>query len=115
MSTSGRTRVVEVDGPDLRSYDIGPEDVGLAAASYGDIAGGTPEANAEVTRRILAGEPGPRRDLAAFNAGAAIFVAGRADTLEQGVRAAEAAIDSGAAATALDALVSLTGELAPVA
>jgi anthranilate phosphoribosyltransferase len=115
MSTSGRTRVVEVDGPDLRSYEIGPEDVGLAAASYGDVAGGTPEANAEVTRRILAGEPGPRRELAALNAGAAIFVAGQADSLEQGVRAAEAAIDSGAAASALDALVSLTGELAPVA
>jgi anthranilate phosphoribosyltransferase len=115
MSTSGRTRVVEVDGPDLRSYEVGPEDVGLAAASYGDVAGGTPEANAEVTRRILAGEPGPRRDLAVLNAGAAIFVAGRADTLEDGVRAAEAAVDSGAAAGALDALIALTGELAPVA
>jgi anthranilate phosphoribosyltransferase len=115
MSTSGRTRVVEVDGPDLRSYEVGPEDVGLATASYGDVAGGTPEANAEVTRRILAGEPGPRRDLAVLNAGAAIFVAGRADTLEDGVRAAEAAVDSGAAAGALDALIALTGELAPVA
>jgi anthranilate phosphoribosyltransferase len=115
MSTSGRTRVVEVDGPDLRNYEVGPEDVGLAAASYGDVAGGTPEANAEVTRRILAGDPGPRRDLAVLNAGAAIFVAGRADTLEDGVRAAEAAVDSGAAAGALDALIALTGELAPVA
>jgi anthranilate phosphoribosyltransferase len=115
MSTSGRTRVVEVDGPDLRSYEVGPEDVGLATGSYGDVAGGTPEANAEVTRRILAGEPGPRRDLAVLNAGAAIFVAGRADTLEDGVRAAEAAVDSGAAAGALDALIALTGELAPVA
>ena len=115
MSTSGRTRVVEVDGPDLRSYEVGPEDVGLGAASYGDVAGGTPDANAEVTRRILAGEPGPRRDLAVLNAGAAIFVAGRSDTLEQGVRAAEAAVDSGAAARSLDALIALTGELAPVA
>jgi anthranilate phosphoribosyltransferase len=115
MSTSGRTRVVEVDGPDLRSYEVGPEDVGLATGSYGDVAGGTPEANAEVTRRILAGEPGPRRDLAVLNAGAAIFVAGRADTLEDGVRAAEAAVDSGGAAGALDALIALTGELATVA
>jgi anthranilate phosphoribosyltransferase len=115
MSTSGRTRVVEVDGPDLRSYEVGPEDVGLATASYGDVAGGTPEANAEVTRRILAGEPGPRRDLAVLNAGAAIFVAGRSDTLGDGVRAAEAAVDSGAAARSLDALIALTEELAPVA
>jgi anthranilate phosphoribosyltransferase len=115
MSTSGRTRVVEVDGPDVRSYEIGPQDVGLAAASYGDVAGGTPEANAEVTRRIFAGEPGPSRDLAVLNGGAAIYVAGRADSLEDGVRAAEAAIDSGASARALDALVALSGELAPVA
>jgi anthranilate phosphoribosyltransferase len=115
MSTSGRTRVVEVDGPDLRSYEVGPEDVGLATASYGDVAGGMPDANAEVTRRILAGEPGPRRDLAVLNAGAAIFVGGRADTLEQGVRAAEAAVDSGAAARSLDALIALTEALAPVA
>jgi anthranilate phosphoribosyltransferase len=115
MSTSGRTRVVEVDGPDVRSYEIGPQDVGLAAASYGDVAGGTPEANAEVTRRIFAGEPGPSRDLAVLNGGAAISVAGRADSLEDGVRAAEAAIDSGASARALDALVALSGELAPVA
>jgi anthranilate phosphoribosyltransferase len=115
MSTSGRTRVVEVDGPDLHSYEIGPEDVGLATASYGDVAGGAPDANAEVTRRIFAGDRGPRRDLAVLNAGAAIYVAGRAATLEQGVRAAEAAVDSGAAARALDALVALSGELAPVA
>ena len=115
MSTSGRTRDVEVDGPDLRSYEVGPEDVGLASASYGDVAGGPPEANADVTRRIFAGEPGPRRDLAVFNAGAAIYVAGRADSLEEGVRAAEAAIDTGEAARALDALVALSGELAPVA
>ena len=79
------------------------------------MAGGTPEANAEVTRRILAGDPGARRDLAMLNAGAAIFVAGRSDTLEDGVRAAEAAVDSGAAAKALDALIALTEELAPVA
>jgi len=115
MSTSGRTRVVEVEGPDLRSYEIGPEDVGLPSASYGDVAGGPPDANAEVTRRIFAGEPGPRRDLAVLNAGAAIYVAGRADSLEEGARAAEAAIDSGAAARALDELAALTGELAPVA
>jgi anthranilate phosphoribosyltransferase len=115
MSTSGRTRVVEVDGPDLSSYEIGPEDVGLASASYDDVAGGPPDANADVTRRIFAGEPGPQRDLAVLNAGAAIYVAGRADTLEQGVRAAEAAVDSGGATRALDSLVALSGELAPVA
>jgi anthranilate phosphoribosyltransferase len=112
MSTSGTTRVVELDAGDLHSYEVAPADVGLAPAAFDAVAGGTPQANAETTRRILAGEPGPARDLAVFNAGAAILAGGRAATLEAGVRAAEAAIDSGAAAGALDALVELTGQLA---
>jgi anthranilate phosphoribosyltransferase len=113
MSTSGTTRVVEVDGEDLRRYEITPEDVGLARADFATVAGGTPEHNAEVARRVLAGEPGPQRDLAALNAGAAVYVAGRVDTLEEGVRAAEAALDDGAAAATLERLVALTAELAP--
>ena len=66
-----------------------------------------------MTRRIFAGEDGPERDLAALNAGAAIYVAGRVDTLEAGVRTAEQSLDSGAAAEALDTLVALTQQLAP--
>jgi anthranilate phosphoribosyltransferase len=113
MSTSGTTRVVEVDGEDLRRYEITPEDVGLARADFATVAGGTPEDNAGVARRVLAGETGPQRDLAALNAGAAVYVAGRADTLEEGVRAAEAALDDGSAAATLERLVALTRELAP--
>jgi anthranilate phosphoribosyltransferase len=113
LSTAGATRVVEVDGDGLRRYEVVPEDVGLARAVYEDLAGGPPEANAATARRIFAGEPGPARDLAVLNAGAAIYAAGRADALEPGVRAAEAALDSGAAAQALDRLVELTGKLAP--
>jgi anthranilate phosphoribosyltransferase len=114
MSTSGTTRVVEVDGPQLHSYEVSPEDVGLPRARPEELAGGTPEDNAETTRRIFAGEPGPQRDLAVLNAGAAIYVAGRAETLEAGVREAEAAVDDGRAATSLDRLISMTRELAPV-
>jgi anthranilate phosphoribosyltransferase len=113
MSTAGTTTVVEVDGNEITSSEVAPEDVGLPRSPYEAIAGGTPEQNAEVTRRIFAGEDGPTRDLAALNAGAAIYVAGRADTLEGGVRAAEQALDSGAAAQALDTLVALTQQLAP--
>jgi anthranilate phosphoribosyltransferase len=113
MSTAGTTTVVEVDGPEIHSYALAPEDVGLRRGRYEDVAGGPPGDNAAVTRRILAGEAGPARDLAALNAGAAIYVAGRADTLEAGVRAAEEALDSGAAAEALDRLVALSQELAP--
>ncbi len=113
LSTSGTTHVVEVDAGTLRAYDVTPEEVGLARSSYEDVAGGVPAANAQTARRIFAGEAGPARDLAALNAGAAIYAAGRADGLESGVRAAEAALDSGAAAAALDRLTVLTGKLAP--
>ena len=114
MSTSGTTRVVEVDGPQVHSYEVSPESVGLPRARPEELAGGTPEANADITRRIFAGEAGPQRDLAVLNAGAAIYVAGRVDSLEAGVREAEAAIDDGRAAATLERLVSMTQELAPV-
>jgi anthranilate phosphoribosyltransferase len=113
MSTSGTTRVVEVDGSELKGYEVAPEDVGLSRARFEDVAGGTPEQNADTARRILAGEAGPRRDLAVLNAGAAIYAADRASSLEDGVRAAEEAIESRRAADTLDALVQLTRELAP--
>jgi anthranilate phosphoribosyltransferase len=114
MSTSGTTRVVEVDDGEVRSYEVSPEDVGLARASFEQVAGGTPSDNAETARRILAGESGPRRDIVVLNAGAAIYVSGRADTLAAGVAAAQEAIDSGAAEASLERLVALTRELAPV-
>src|SRR4051794_8237677 len=111
MSTSGTTRVVEVDGGELRRYEVSPEDVGLPRSAPDAIGGGTPDVNAATTRRILAGEPGPERDLALFNAGAAIYVGGRADDLAAGVAAAAEAVASGAAAKALDALTGLTATL----
>jgi anthranilate phosphoribosyltransferase len=114
MSTSGTTRVVEVDDGQLRAYEVAPEDVGLPRAEPSALTGGTPDVNAETTRRIFAGELGPHRDVAVFNAGAAIYVSGRVESLEGGVRAAEAAIDDGRAAAALDALSTLTKELAPL-
>jgi anthranilate phosphoribosyltransferase len=114
MSTAGTTRVVEVDGGELSSYEVSPEDVGLPRAPAGAVGGGTPPQNAETARRILAGEPGPARDLAVLNAGAAIYVSGRVAGLEEGVRAAEAAVDDGRAEAALAGLVALTGALSPV-
>ncbi len=80
MSTSSTTRVVEVDGEDVRAYEVAPEDVGIARAEPAALAGGTPDVNAETTRRIFAGEPGPARDVAVLNAGAAIYVSGTVDS-----------------------------------
>jgi anthranilate phosphoribosyltransferase len=113
MSTSGTTRVVEVDGGELSSYDVAPEDVGLARADGAALAGGHPEDNARTTRAIFAGEPGPQRDLAVLNAGAAIYVSGNVAGLQDGVQAAQEAIDSGRATATLDRLVEVTQELAP--
>jgi len=112
LSTSGATRVVEVsqDGS-LHPYEVTAEGVGLAPTAPDAVRGGTPPENAEVTRRVLSGEAGPARDLAVLNAGAAILAGGRAETLEAGVRAAEAAVDSGAAAATLADLMDLTTEL----
>jgi anthranilate phosphoribosyltransferase len=112
MSSSAPTHVVEVSGGDIRRYTVSVVDVGLDEADPAEVAGGTPDVNAETTRRILAGERGAPRDLAVLNAGAAIYAGGGADTLEEGVRAAERAIDDGAAAGVLERLVARTQALA---
>jgi len=113
LSISAATAVVEVTGTQTRSYTVCPEEFGLDRAPLDAVSGGTPEQNAQTARRILAGEIGARRDIAVLNAGAAIYAAGVADTLADGVRAAADAIDSGAAAGALDRFVDRTRELAP--
>jgi anthranilate phosphoribosyltransferase len=114
LSISAPTRVVEVIGSELRQYDLAPEDVGLKRAPADEVPGGDPAQNAQTARAILAGDRGAPRDLAALNAGAAIYAGGGADTLEAGVRAAERAIDDGAAANALSRFVTRTHELAPI-
>ncbi len=113
MSTAGSTHVVEVTGDGIERYLVHPGDVGLPVAALDDLIGGDPAENARIARAILAGEAGPRRDLAVLNAGAAVYVGGRADSLAAGVRAAEVAIDDGAAAATLERLVARTAELAP--
>jgi len=113
LSISAPTTVVEVHRGELQRYSVTPEDVGLDRARPEEVPGGDPEANAKLARRILAGEPGGARALAVLNAGAAIYAAGRAGSLEQGVRAAEEAVDSGASASLLHRFVARTQELAP--
>jgi anthranilate phosphoribosyltransferase len=108
LSTSAPTRVVEVNGEDITRYAISAADCGLAEAPPEAVAGGHPDENAATTRAILAGEQGPRRDLAVLNAGAAIYAAGRTDSVPEGVQVAHEAIDSGAAARTLDAYVELS-------
>ncbi|HEX5145380.1 MAG TPA: anthranilate phosphoribosyltransferase [Conexibacter sp.] len=108
LSTCAPSAVVEVRDGELRHFAVDAADVGLDAAQPDDLNGGTPEVNAEITRRILAAERGAPRDVAVLNAGAAVYASGRAQTLEAGVRAAEAAIDGGAAAAVLERYVAFT-------
>ncbi|SFR53124.1 anthranilate phosphoribosyltransferase [Halogeometricum limi] len=93
------TVVAEVRGDEIEEYTISPADLGLDSAPVSEVAGGTPEENAADLRGIVTGEvTGPKRDIILANAGAAIYVAGLADSLAEGVEAAAEAIDSGAAA-----------------
>jgi anthranilate phosphoribosyltransferase len=108
FSVSGSTRVVELRDGRLSTYDVTPEEVELEPAPDGAVGAGTPEQNALVLRDVLAGNPGTERSLAVLNAGAAIYVGGGAETLADGVRAAERAVDSGAAATVLERWVEAT-------
>jgi anthranilate phosphoribosyltransferase len=105
LSVSGTTRVVELKDGELTVYDVSPEQVGLEPAGDGAVAAGTPDQNARVLHDALAGQPGTERSLALFNAGAAIYVGGLADSLAAGVERAQEAIDSGAASGVLDAYV----------
>jgi anthranilate phosphoribosyltransferase len=118
ISIAAATRVIEVNGEDLTRYTLAPRDVGVEPAdSAGQegalFAGGSPEENAEVTRSILRGEPGPRADLAAINAGAAIYAAGVADSIAEGVVAARDALADGQAANALERFVQASVRHAP--
>jgi len=113
LSISAATHVVEVVGRQVRRLSVTPEEVGLERAPADAVPGGNPAHNAEITRRIFSGERGPARDLAVLNGGAAIYAGGGAGTLELGVRAAEAAVDDGAATALLERFVERTRELSP--
>jgi anthranilate phosphoribosyltransferase len=113
ISTSAATRMIEVGAGELRSFTLTPADVGVELAPR-DYDGGTPEQNAVVTRAILEGESGPRAELALVNAGAAVYVAGGADSIAEGVEAARAALTEGAAARALEGYVQASRRHAPV-
>lgn len=115
VSVSAATRVVEVNGEELRRYTLAPQDLGVATAAPDEplLAGGSPAENAQVTRAVFEGEQGPRADLVLVNAGAAIYAAGAATSVAEGVQAARAAIEAGKAAEALEAYVQATHRHAP--
>lgn len=113
LSLAGPTQVAEWRDGALSTWTITPEQVGLASAPIAALQGGDAAENARILRSVLGGEKGPRADAVAYGAGAALYVAGRAEDLREGVTWAQQALASGAAAATLEALVAATARLAP--
>lgn len=110
ISNTGETRIVELNSGKITKYSLTPEKLGVKRASAGDIAGGTPEENARDIVDVLKGKKGSKRDIIAINAGAALLVSGKAETLASGIEMANQAIDSGAALNKLKDFVNAAGE-----
>lgn len=106
ISASAPTKISEFDGDTFKTYVIEPEQFGLQRGAKSDIVGGTPAENAAITRSVLSGEKSTRRTAVVLNAGAGLYVAGKASTFEGGVRLAEELIDSGKAIQTLDAFIA---------
>lgn len=110
VTITGPTRMIEVIEGGTREVIVEPGQFGMDRADLSEVAGGTPQENADATRAVLEGERSARRDLVLLNAAAAIYVGGKADDFEAGVEAAREAIDSGEAAGVLSRLVSFTSD-----
>ena len=113
VSASGPTHAVELRDGKLEPATITPDELGVEQISRDALVGCDPDESAGYIRAVLDGEARPERSLVVMNAAAAIYVSGRADNLAAGARAAEKAIDSGAAREALGRFVTRTRELAP--
>jgi anthranilate phosphoribosyltransferase len=110
ISVCAPTRISELKDGLIRTYDISPEQFFSEQALPADLLGGNPEENAQITRNILNGEKGPKRNVVLINAAAALVAAGQAEDLKQGIRMAETAIDDGAAAKKMEALIKYSQE-----
>jgi len=108
ISTTGYTKVAEARDGSVNTFYLHPAEVGLPKAAPEALKGGTAGDNARIIERVLAGERGPARDVVLFNAGAALFIAGAAPSLEEGLLHASRAIDRGDARRTLDTLVSIS-------
>ncbi|WP_224448992.1 anthranilate phosphoribosyltransferase [Haloprofundus salilacus] len=105
IALHGETTIAEVDGDEITEYTLVPEEMGLDSAPISAVSGGTPEENAAALRGIVEGDvTGAKRDIILANAGAAVYVAGLADSIDDGVDRAREAVDSGAAAEKLERL-----------
>jgi anthranilate phosphoribosyltransferase len=107
LATSGPSRVLELANGAKSTWTVDPAELGLEPAAIEAVSGGSPQDNAEHVRAVLAGAPGPRRDIVLLNAAAGLVAGGRAVDMAAGLAAAATAIDSGAAAGSLERLIEV--------
>ena len=105
ITLSGKTTVSEIKNGAVETFQIQPEDFGFQSVSLAELKGGDGKENAKITRAILGGEKGPKRDIVLLNAGATLYVGGVAADIKEGIRLAGQAIDSGAALKTLEKLI----------
>jgi anthranilate phosphoribosyltransferase len=110
LTTTGPSTVVELRDGTVSSWEVDPGELGIRRADREDLVGGDAATNADLARRVLAGEAGPHRDIVVLNAAAGLLVAGLVDDLTTGLSAAAAAIDSGGAVGALHRMVEVSQE-----
>ena len=108
ISMSAPTKVCEIRDGWYKTYMIAPEDFGFERCTKEDLKGGTPEENAKITLAILNGEKGHKRNAVLLNAGAALYIGGKADSLKDGIRLAGEIIDSGKALETLNKLIKVS-------
>ncbi len=108
LTTTGPSHVCQLADGKITEFEVMPEAAGLPMATADELKGGEPDANAEAIRELLAGMPGPYRDIVIMNAAASLIVAGKAGDLKEGAALAAKSIDDGAARAALDKLVAIS-------
>ncbi len=108
ISLSAPTTVCEINNGEFSTYEIAPEDFGFKRCTKEDLKGGTPEENAQITREILAGATGPKRDATLLNAGASLYIGGKAASIQDGIALAAHLIDSGAATETLNKFIEVS-------
>jgi anthranilate phosphoribosyltransferase len=108
ISTTGYTKISECRAGSVNTFYLHPADVGIPKAHPGALQGGGARENAQIVERVLSGERGPARDVVLLNAGAALFIAGEAESVRAGIERAGRAVDEGKASDALKRLASLS-------
>jgi anthranilate phosphoribosyltransferase len=104
ITLTGETQIAELKNGNVNSFSLDPKEFGYSLCSASDLKGAEPETNAEIMREILKGSSGPKTDIVVLNAAAAIYVGGKADSIEKGIRVATNSIESGAALKKLEEL-----------